>query len=1214
MTNRWATMRGRAPSPEPEVRSPRSTVQGPKSKVQGPWSAVLRFSSCRAAFLLGLWALHFALLTLLSGGGCSTAPSPESRIEGPRSGARGPEAASDYDPARAFLALAQIEPVPPPPGQVPRQSRPLSARGTGYLQRAKELIAEERYTEATRALEKALRSDPASYEVHRGLAVAAHGAGNKERCRSHAAEAVRLNADDPASHYLLGRTAFDECDYGAAIRHFRTGLSCARLEPVPVHVVLCGYYLAKSLEAEGYLTAALHAYEDYEKHAARLRRTTEPTTSPATPTVPQELATLLSVNRGSAAGPISVIHERLGRFAAAADAWGRLVAQEEPDIATRLRYVRLLTTAGHYDDALAQCRLAAGASADPSELIELLAEVRRRTGAPVLVLDDVRTIVRERPDDRSWLLAYVDLLHRHDQHDAAVRILTQYVAAHPEASDVAWRLCDDYIRAGRSVEAVELAARMVAANHREYAEALVRVDRLSSDARVVKEVFAGVRPQGPAARYVLGALALGAGRTQQGTELLAGAIEAAADFAPARLALAEQLLAEYRWSEVVELLEAADRRNANLEWALGEAYAGLDDEEQAASLYSAAIRLNRVDTRSMFALAQLYERTDRPLRAQRQYEALLEVDPLHGRAREALVRLFVNSRLFEDAEAQVRQLRKLAASPNCIARCTMRIKLPRGEADMDQCRRALVEALEEGGPDADSLTFIALIDCERNDLTSAEKTLARALAIEPDHIDARDLLVSVYRGQLRFNEAASELRALLRRHPNRRRWVAKLFNVLMIQQDYDGAAEVASSFPRRRRLSEGALRAFRFEQLQALKAAKRFDERIAVVQAWLNEGETDRVLRAWLVEAHLDAGDADAALALVRQWYLADPDDAEMAEVYRDVLVRTGRYAAAKQLTLEAIEDDPLNETLQLSLIDVLCEAGQFDEALELVESHLRGTQQTFSFQIRQLRLYERAHRFSDVAALAGRMLQDDELIGAVGTLDRPVLRRQLAGALIGALLNDGRHDEARVKLTRWIDQTESSDDKFLYLTLLSGVYQQRGLAAEALESLELAHSLDPTAAGINNDLGYTLADRGERLDDAERMIRLAVAREPMNAAYLDSLGWVLYRRGRFDEARRWLLKAARTPDSLDDPVIYDHLGDACWRVGAPGEAVEHWKRALALAEERLQDRQDAVYRRVQESAGEKLKAAESGQPPKVASVAQERSEDAADRPTAGDQ
>lgn len=1100
----------------------------------------------------------------------------------------------DYDPARAFLTLAEIKPVPEVPESVSPQGRPLSSRGAKYLQHAEELIAEERYAEAARSLEKALRSDPAAPEIHRVMAVSAFSAGNTERARSHAAEAVCLNADDLVSHYLLGRMTFDDGDRGAAIRHFRIALSRSDLDSNTAYAALAEFYLAQALEAEGYLTAALNAYSAFERRAAVF--------TDAHLIVPQELVILLHVNRGSAAEPIAGLYERLGRFAEAAEALGRLFEQGAPDVQTRLRYVRLLAEAKRYDDALRQCRIASDDEPrlEASAVVDLLVDIRQRMGAPEMVLDDVRAVVHKRPDDQSWLFAYVDLLRRFNRGSDAEHVLAEHIADHPDAAEVAWKLCDDYLETGRGSDALKLAARVVAANRAEYAEALVRVDRLSSDEQMAKATLAtleSAEPDAPAERYLLGTLALRLGQVRRGVALLRNALERAPDFTPARLVLAEQLLAEYRWQKVIDLLKAADRTDANLEWALGQAYSGLDEHDQAVEHYIAAIRLNRADTRSMFELAQAYERTDRPLRAQRQYETLLEIDPLHERAREALVGLLVASRLFGDAEVQVRELDKLAASPNCIARCAVRIKLPNAGADVDGCRLILLDGLEKGGTDADSLALVATIDIARDDAASAEEFLSRALAVQPDHVDSRELLVWVYRRELRFERAASELRALLRRYPNRRQWVKNLYGVLMIEQDYDGAVEAVSSFLRKGKLSGRPLGEFRLSLLQAFEAAKRFEEEIAAVQAWLSEDDANRTLRGWLVGANLVAGHREEALTLARKWYLADPADPSTVGVYREVLLETGRFAAAEQLVLEAMESDPGNESLQLALIDILVQAEQFDAALELLKSRLLDADQTFSFLVRELGLYEQAKRFSDAAALAGRMLQDERLLQGMGPLNQSTLRRQLTAALISALVDAERLGEAQVKLSRWIDQTESPTDKFNYLNLLSIVHQKHGREIEALESLELAYSLNPADVGINNDLGYSLADRGERLDEAERMIRFAVARGPTNSAFLDSLGWILYRRGGFAEAKQWLLKATRGPEALEDPVNYDHLGDTCWRLGERDEAVEHWKRAAALAEERLQEHEDPVYRRVVESVGEKLKAVEGGQPPPVATV-----------------
>jgi len=110
--------------------------------------------------------------------------------------------------------------------------------------------------------------------------------------------------------------------------------------------------------------------------------------------------------------------------------------------------------------------------------------------------------------------------------------------------------------------------------------------------------------------------------------------------------------------------------------------------------------------------------------------------------------------------------------------------------------------------------------------------------------------------------------------------------------------------------------------------------------------------------------------------------------------------------------------------------------------------------------------------------------------------------------------------------------------------------AEEWLEQVLDEFPDDPSAL---NDLGYLWADQGKRLDRAHRMIRLAVQQEPENAAYLDSLGWVLFRKGKINEAVVELEKAAR----LDpDPTVLDHLGDAYRAAGQNAKAAEAYHRA----------------------------------------------------------
>lgn len=93
------------------------------------------------------------------------------------------------------------------------------------------------------------------------------------------------------------------------------------------------------------------------------------------------------------------------------------------------------------------------------------------------------------------------------------------------------------------------------------------------------------------------------------------------------------------------------------------------------------------------------------------------------------------------------------------------------------------------------------------------------------------------------------------------------------------------------------------------------------------------------------------------------------------------------------------------------------------------------------------------------------------------------------------------------------------------------------------------------NYLGYMLADRGTRLEEAMGYIRRAVALDPQNGAYLDSLGWVYFKMGNYELAEENLRRAA---DRMgDDPTIQEHLGELYLRTGRLKLAATHWERSL---------------------------------------------------------
>ncbi len=127
-----------------------------------------------------------------------------------------------------------------------------------------------------------------------------------------------------------------------------------------------------------------------------------------------------------------------------------------------------------------------------------------------------------------------------------------------------------------------------------------------------------------------------------------------------------------------------------------------------------------------------------------------------------------------------------------------------------------------------------------------------------------------------------------------------------------------------------------------------------------------------------------------------------------------------------------------------------------------------------------------------------------------------------------------------------------------------RGIGHERLKMWDKAEAdfraaleLDPDQPQVLNYLGYSLVERQENLDEALGMIERAVAARPESGYIVDSLGWVLYRLGRYDDAVPYMERAVELMSI--DPVVNDHLGDVYWAVGRQLEAEFQWKRALSF-------------------------------------------------------
>ena len=251
-------------------------------------------------------------------------------------------------------------------------------------------------------------------------------------------------------------------------------------------------------------------------------------------------------------------------------------------------------------------------------------------------------------------------------------------------------------------------------------------------------------------------------------------------------------------------------------------------------------------------------------------------------------------------------------------------------------------------------------------------------------------------------------------------------------------------------------------------------------------------------------------------------------------------YAAAEQTLKRALAQNPKDsDSIRLYLGQVDEERKRFDDAKRWYQEVGRGDQY-IPAQVRY----------------AGVVAKEGDLAGARRYLQQlPVQNNQQRVQLIQAeaqLLRDqNQYQEAYDLLGRSLDKLPNYPD-LLY---------DYAMAAEKIDRVDVLESnlkklivIKPDHAHAYNALGYTLADRNERLKEAEEYIDKALRIAPDDPFILDSKGWVLYRRGQPKEALVYLRRAfAERPD----PEIAAHLGEVLWAQGQKEEAEKVWRQAL---------------------------------------------------------
>ncbi|MCL2155520.1 MAG: hypothetical protein FWH53_07650 [Leptospirales bacterium] len=158
----------------------------------------------------------------------------------------------------------------------------------------------------------------------------------------------------------------------------------------------------------------------------------------------------------------------------------------------------------------------------------------------------------------------------------------------------------------------------------------------------------------------------------------------------------------------------------------------------------------------------------------------------------------------------------------------------------------------------------------------------------------------------------------------------------------------------------------------------------------------------------------------------------------------------------------------------------------------------------------------------------------------------------------EGKNKDAKTNLLKAIALKNDEENYYLYLAI---IHEKLNEVEQAIENSKLAIEYNKGGGRAYNFLGYLYADRNMNIDEAMQLVLKALELEPDNGAFLDSLGWIYYRKNDYVTALKNLLLAEEKLDEIGNPdsVVYDHIGDTYLKLDNKSRAIFYWDKALKL-------------------------------------------------------
>jgi tetratricopeptide (TPR) repeat protein len=513
--------------------------------------------------------------------------------------------------------------------------------------------------------------------------------------------------------------------------------------------------------------------------------------------------------------------------------------------------------------------------------------------------------------------------------------------------------------------------------------------------------------------------------------------------------------------------------------------------------------------------------------ATEQYQKIIAQDPKDVESWLTLGRLYRTANNSVEAEKAYTQV--LSLDPNNEDALT---GLAIVYSDVGDTKKAIekLQAVTNKDPNPRTLAALASAYEQLQDFHSAAEVLHKALDLDPDNSRVKHALAWDLLRARSYDEALKNYQELASDDPHDSDALLRIAEIYTEKHDFTKSREYLN----KAKAIDPENLEVRYYEVDMLDREGHPDQAIEALKSLLKDTErgtyTDeqkgtRVnLIERLGELYRNSNQNQAAIDAFRQMADLEADagpraSAQIIETYR----KSKDFKNAKAEADSALQKYPDDRMLKMENASLLADMGKVDQAVAQLRSMLKGDHDRET-QLNIAQIYENAKRFEDMA--------------------KPL--------------------DAAEKLS------ETKNEKETVLFMRGAMYERLKQNEAAEAQFRKVLELNPDNAQALNYLGYMFADRGVRLDEAQKMISRALELEPDNGAFLDSLGWVYFRENRLDDAEHALTRALSRSETGQDPTVHDHLGDVYFKMGKTKDAITQWQASLKEADSAADNELDA--------------------------------------------